>query len=247
MFSPKLLVLVIIVALIAGIFYFRTPSTHPAPAVQVTSQSLNQDSASMNYQIKAAYPKITGLTNTKAQDRINSDLAAMANKIVTDFDQQIDQGPPNPNLPASLRNEPNTLNVTYSVVQASDNYVSVQFMISAMQVGMAHPNNYNQTYTYSLKQQKVLVLADLFKPNSNYLNTLSSLTAADLTQQLGGQANATFLVNQGTTPEADNFKNFLVTPDALVIVFDPATVAPDAAGTLSVSLPFSSLPDLVLN
>lgn len=244
MFSPKLLVLVVIVTLIAGLFYFRSPSTRPTAAVQVTSQSITQNSASMNYQIKAAYPKIEGLTNTKAQDQINTDLYNLANKIVTDFDQQIDQSPPNPNLPASLRNQPNTLDVTYQVAQATDNYVSVQFLISAMQVGMAHPNNYNQTYTYSFKQQKVIALADLFKPNSNYLATLSSLTAADLTKQLGGQANAAFLVNQGTAPAADNFKNFLVAPNGLIIVFDPATVAPDAAGTLTVTLPFNSLPEL---
>lgn len=244
MFSPKLLVLVVIVSLIAGLFYFRSPLTSPTPSVQIVSQSINQDSASMNYQIKAAYPKIEGLTNAKAQDQINADLSNLANKLVADFDQQIDQSPPNPNLPASLRNQPNTLNVTYQVAQASDNYVSVQFMISAMQVGMAHPYNYNQTYTYSLKQQKIIALPDLFKPNSNYLATLSNLTAADLTKQLGGQANAAFLVSQGTAPEANNFKNFLVAPDALVIIFDPATVAPDAAGTLSVTLPFSSLPEL---
>lgn len=60
-------------------------------------------------------------------------------------------------------------------------------------------------------------------------------------QQLTSIPNANNFISQGTKPVADNFDLFTLAPDGLTIIFNPAQVAPDFAGTRTVTIPYSQL------
>lgn len=47
-------------------------------------------------------------------------------------------------------------------------------------------------------------------------------------------------ISEGTAPKEENFENFLITDNALIIIFDPYEVAPYAAGSVFVEIPLDS-------
>lgn len=99
--------------------------------------------------------------------------------------------------------------------------------------GGAHPSHYTKTFNYDLKNNKILKLADLFKPNSKYLQKLSKLSKEKLEDNLDFE--------DGIKPLAKNFSNFLITPKGLIIYFNEYQVASYAAGPQEILIPYSEL------
>ena len=108
----------------------------------------------------------------------------------------------------------------------------------------AHPNTFYRTFTFDLKTGKELALKDLFAPKAPYLKRLSDISRFELSKELGPDADMEYL-NQGTTPEAVNFENFVIDGDALTIIFPPYQVGPYALGPQAVSIPLENLKDIL--
>jgi hypothetical protein len=103
---------------------------------------------------------------------------------------------------------------------------------------------YFQAFTFDNKTGQKLQLNDLFMPNSDYLETLSSIAQAELEQQLGQNADPT-LINPGTTADESNFQNFATDGEYLDIFFAPYQVAPYAYGSQVVRIPLTSLTNIL--
>ncbi|MDR3547817.1 MAG: DUF3298 domain-containing protein [Candidatus Pacebacteria bacterium] len=108
----------------------------------------------------------------------------------------------------------------------------------------AHPNANFQTFTFNSKNGSLLQISDLFKPGSSYLDTLSKLARAALTEQQGTSADASF-IDPGTTPDAANFQAFALDDSDLVIYFSPYQVAPYALGPQTVRIPLDQLSSIL--
>jgi len=130
-----------------------------------------------------------------------------------------------------------TLEVDYSLHESADT-VSYVYHIYADTLG-AHPNAYYRTFTFDKKMGRELHIGDLFVA-SEYLDALSDISREQIRETLGENVNVEYL-ESGTTPMWENFQNFYLEGDVLVIVFSPYQVGPWAIGTQEARIPRSEL------
>jgi hypothetical protein len=74
----------------------------------------------------------------------------------------------------------NTVNLSYEVSIATDEFLSIYFEVYSYGVGAAHSVQHSFTVNYDFRSGKSLKLADIFKPNENYLQFISQYCIDDL-------------------------------------------------------------------
>ncbi len=90
----------------------------------------------------------------------------------------------------------------------------------------------------------LLTLPDLFLEGVDPYATLQPLAAAALTEQFG-EAAVTDFIETGTAPTPENYADWALTTDSLMLYFDEYQVAPGAAGPQAIALPLSALADVL--
>lgn len=140
-------------------------------------------------------------------------------------------------LPVTPLSNGSFLKVTYTLVHQFDEIWSLKFDFSFYSDGAAHPGDYSLTLNYDLGQGRELALADLFLPNSNFLEDISSFCIAELGKQPFFEGPFT----DGANPTAENYRNWNITPAGLMVTFDTYQVGPGAAGPQTVVVPWSQL------
>ena len=192
--------------------------------------------------INAYYPQIANFgSNT---EKINKDIYNEVDKQVLSFRQQMKEMgdlPPDSEVGYSL-------DINYNTMVATDDLISFDFIVS-IYTGGAHPNHYEMTLNYNLKDGNKLALSDLFKSKSNYLKKISDYCIAELKKPKGDPDNQIEpdpeWVERGAGPNEDNYGNWNISKKGLVITFDPYQVAPYVVGPQVVVVPYSVLKDLV--
>ena len=141
------------------------------------------------------------------------------------------------------------LQINY-LIASSPHTISYIFTIYQDTLG-AHGNTTFKTFTFatdpstsSEQAGAPLALADIFAPSSNYLETLSKISRAKLPALLSEKADANMIEN-GTTPNADNFSTFFFDNRDLVILFAPYQVASYAAGPQTLRIPVGELSSIL--
>lgn len=137
---------------------------------------------------------------------------------------------------------PDDLNVSYDVNYYNDQFLSIDLFIYRVLDGKTTERE--ETLLFDRKDKKILAIDDLFKPDSDYLNVLSSLSRDKLKAKLGKAYNQT-LVNKGTQPNNANFQEFKVNKKHhLVLLFEPGQVAAESEGIVTASLTDHELGDV---
>jgi hypothetical protein len=124
------------------------------------------------------------------------------------------------------------------VFQGGHELISILFEDFAY-LGGAHPGTFYVALNYDASTGKTLALQDLFKPGTNYLDLLSSLSIAEL-QTRTDMLFDDFDTN-GATPLEENYRVWAFTPQGLLVVFPEYQVAPYAAGAQTVLIPYDAL------
>ncbi|OQA83138.1 MAG: Peptidoglycan-N-acetylmuramic acid deacetylase PdaC [Microgenomates group bacterium ADurb.Bin238] len=161
--------------------------------------------------------------------------------IITEFKSEI--GAVDPAHPEDA--DKNWLTIDCQTVRSDDELFSVKFNISAYGYGAAHPVSYVKTFNYSLRNNKELGLSDLFKDKSDYLEKLSALSRQHLKASLKDGYFQT-MVEDGTSPNDEKFKGFLVEKDGLTIIFDQGQVSSNADGIQQIKILSSELEPIYL-
>lgn len=175
--------------------------------------------------INAAYPEF-GIPN------IDAEIKSYIQKAVSDF--KTENSEPYPGQPVK-----NSFGSNYRVVRGPET-VSVIMNIETY-TGGAHGNLVIKTFVYSTTSER-LSIGSFFKPGSNYLTKLSTLTRAALAEKSSDES----WDDEGTAPVSENFEAFYIGETGkLVIVFQPYQVGPWVVGTPSVELDFSEFGDIV--
>lgn len=130
------------------------------------------------------------------------------------------------------------LRITY-LVAAPAQTVSYIFTIYKDTLG-AHGNTSYRTFTFDAKTGSLLFLADIFSPNTPYLEKLSTISRAELPVAIGNRTTIQ-AIEAGTMPEGKNFENFYLDGASLVLLFPPYQVAPYSAGPQALNIPLSEL------
>ena len=195
------------------------------------------------YTIKAKYPQAVGAARDPRLAKMNSELRSMVAKGVAEFRGNF-KTYEKPMGPAGSYYESE-----YVVTLAADDLVSVAFGVSTFGEGAAHPNHNTTVFNYDLRAGRALKLADLFKPNSDYLKVISDYAIKDLTEQIRGEMSGddpdTDWIREGAGPKEENYQSWNLSPKGLEINFDPYQVASYAAGPHEVVIPLSALKDVL--
>jgi len=191
----------------------------------------NQDPA---FTITAQIPQLSGNDDPRVQ-AFNQKLDEMVQKEITVFRQEFTRGPV---LEVSTNS---FLEVTYTLISQYDDIWSFKFIYSFYTNGAAHPGDFSHSINYDLGAGRELALGDLFLPGSNYLETISNYCMIELGKQPFFDGPFT----DGANPTLENYRNWNITPDGLMITFDTYQVAPGAAGPQIVLVPYEQLTALI--
>ena len=210
------------------------PLSQQVTLVSVPFVETNQGPNYPQYTITASTPKLTGSDDLHVQ-AFNQRLSDLVQKEVDSWRQDFQQ------LPITPLSNGSSLQTTYTLVSQVGNLWSLKFDFSFYADTAAHPGLYSITLNYDLDQGRELGLPDLFLPNSNYLETISNYCLSELRKQ--PYSDSFFL--DGANPTTENYRNWNITHDSLMITFDTYQVAPGAAGPQIILVPYDQLTTMI--
>jgi len=123
----------------------------------------------------------------------------------------------------------NLVNINYNVVLANDSILSIFFFTEDYYIGAAHSAIRSHVINYDLKAHRELKLADLFKPNLQYLQFIADYCSRELK------------VYGSIEPRAETFASWNFTEDGIQFNFDACQIAGCSSGPQDVTIPLSAL------
>jgi hypothetical protein len=208
------------------------PPITPTPPVTLSSVSLHEENQNPTYEIKAQVPALDGNPEPRVIN-FNTAMLNLVNTEINKFKKDVSQLPP-----AAYGVSPGSfLDVTYALTLQRGDLWSLKFNFSGYFAGAAHPYHYSITVNYDLGQGRELTLSDLFLPNSGYLELISNRCTAELSKRDIGFTE----FPHGTEPIPENYLDWNIATDGLMITFDEGEVAAYAAGPQTVVVPYSEL------
>lgn len=133
------------------------------------------------------------------------------------------------------------LHIGFDIEHLSKQTITVKFEKSAF-TGGAHPEETTKTFTYDKKEGKFLALQDIFKKDADYLKLVSGKSYESLKEK-EEIAKDDEQLKEGTAPKKENFKNFILKNEDLILVFNRYQVAAGAVGVQQVEIPLADLKD----
>jgi Protein of unknown function (DUF3298) len=203
--------------------------------VTLTSIPSEEDSQSPAYKITTQTPSLTGSDDPRVTD-FNAEMVAQVNKAIADFKQNLSELTVTPVTAGSY------FDLRYKLLSPPGDILSLEFQMEGYVSGSAHPYHLSQTVNYDLGRGKDIALIDLFLPSSSYLDTIAAYCAAQLSSRNIG-FDSGFAEGAGPTPQ--NYRNWNITADGLLITFDEYQVAPYVAGPQTVVVPYSELKSFI--
>lgn len=128
------------------------------------------------------------------------------------------------------------MNGTYTADTLTNGVISILFEYLEFAPG-THPTHILDSINYDTCNRRVLALADLFQPDSEYATRLSELAVASLLRH----RNDAEWVRRGAGPVADNFRVFTLTDTELILHFQRYQVTSYAEGEQQVAIPLIKL------
>ncbi len=134
--------------------------------------------------------------------------------------------------------------VTFRQFTSPGDIISIRFSAEGYHAGAAHPYHITRTLNFSLKTGQELDLGMLFRPETDYLEIIADYCTTELsTRDIGFAIGFT----GGADPRPENYRSWNLAEDGLLITFDEYQVAPYAAGSQEVLVPFSVLRESLKN
>ncbi|MFL6332577.1 MAG: DUF3298 domain-containing protein [Pyrinomonadaceae bacterium] len=219
-----------------------TPSPHAsnpkllAGEIKFVSKSVNEHVTDF-YKMEVEYPQIEGLESKHART-FNRWVEKFVLSDVAEF-RGLER--------AAMRKEKSrrppieeSLDMSYEIIFANRDLISIKFSHEVMALGQTHPIDYPVPVNYDLKIGKLLKLGDVFKPKANYLEGFSRYCRAELKEKYTDP-----LMFKGTEPKAENYQNWNITPEGIMISFDDYQVGPHSTGQPVLIIPYPVLKDLI--
>lgn len=209
----------------------------------ITTHDYKEVSNSKRYSITMQYPQVDfgpdalmGLRGI-AQD-INHCIDTLTQNQKNDFRELLKSLPPEP-----CAQEFSGLHITYNTQFNNSALFSFLFEVFSGPDCANHPYTYKVSLNYSTANIGAFGISDIFDKNSNYLQFLSEYCFKEL--KIKAAANdfpdIDYLIKDGTTPDANNFRIFNFDDKGVTITFNPYSVGPWNWGIQSVSIPYMEL------
>ncbi len=203
------------------------PTVQPTAPVKLIAVTIKEVVADRHIEIDAKYPQVVSPT----AKLINFNAAALkqATDIVTNYKTETE--PP----PAELSEVTSTLQISYKVVYNRKGLLSILSTVGYYMAGAAHPSSYTTVINYDVTEGKGLDLVDLFKPDVNYLDLVSTYCKANLKRR--GRLE----FPEGADPKPENYDSWNITSRGLQFNFDDYQVTSHATGPQQCVVPIATL------
>lgn len=129
---------------------------------------------------------------------------------------------------------------TYEINRPGDAAISVLFSIYSY-TGGAHGMRELSCFNFELPSGRRLAIEDIFGKPQKALEMLSDFSRARLPADLGPDFVDEDMLAAGTVPDAANFANLTLLPDAVRVEFEPYQVASWAAGLPQLTISLADL------
>ncbi len=214
-----------------------TPTFTPIPVFSVlnlVSNLTEESGTSPDYTIKAQTPFFQGSEDQRVTN-FNNEMTLLTQEEIARFRDNLMQVQPVPGSTGSFYDQ------TYKLLSPPGDLVSMKFQVMIYLQGAAHPGTHMRTVTYDLDAGSDVRMEQLFLPGSNYLEKIANYCIAQLSSRnIGFEPNS-----NGAQPLPENYGNWNITADGLLITFDEYQVAAYAAGPQEVSVPYSELQSII--
>ena len=206
-----------------------SPTAAPWISRQVTlvPQAVSETNQNPPFTINAQVPQLTGSDDLRVA-AFNQRLKDLVTKEIDTWRESFQQ--------VTVASNGSTLDQTYTLISQTGDLWSIKFDFRFYSGGAAHPGVYNITLNYDLGQGRELALGDLFLPNSGYLEAIANYCITELSKQPGFDEP----FSDGAKPTPENYDNWNITPEGLLITFDMYQVAPGVSGPIQVPVPVPS-------
>jgi hypothetical protein len=108
-----------------------------------------------------------------------------------------------------------------------------------MALGQMHPVDYYETINYDLALRRPLRAGDAFRPG--YLKVLSKYTRRHLKEKYEKDFSKDEWLSEGTAAKRDNFPNWNIVPEGVLISFEDYQIAAHSFGQLELIVPYREL------
>jgi hypothetical protein len=207
-------------------------------AIKFVPRQIREGNRRLRYTIKSRYPQSLAAGRDARLMKLNQELRNLVSKEVLDFKEDF-------SAPEERMNEVGSYyESNYMTELAANDLVSFYFGVSTYYEGAAHPNHNSLVFNYDLKEGRKLNLADLFKPNSNYLEVISDYAIKELMKQKAPDPDENW-IKEGAGAKEENYKSWNITRQGLKVTFDPYQVASYAEGPHEVVIPYTALKDVI--
>jgi hypothetical protein len=213
-----------------------TVTSVPLISQQVTlvSQSSEETNQTPPFTIKVQVPTLTGSDdprvtafNQRLNDLVTKEVEMWRKSFLENTFPTVTNG--------------SSLEVTPTLISQVGDLWSFKFDFHFYSDGAAHPGTYSITLNHDLAQGRELALGELFLPGSNYLEAIANYCKAELSKQPFFEGPFA----EGANPIPENYRNWNITSNGLMITFDEYQVAPYAAGPQVIQIPIDQVQHVV--
>lgn len=203
--------------------------------VTLTAEPYSESGGDPVYTLETNSPVLEGSDDPRVVE-FNRQAAFIVQELVDEFKAGFEY------LPVEQLSAGSFFQVTFMQLAPAGDILSIQFGVDAYADGAAHPYHLTRTLNFDLERGEVLLLAELFLPDVDYLTFIADFCKAELaTREIGFDQGFA----SGADPLPENYRNWNLTYEGLLIIFDEYQVASYAAGMQQVLIPYQELSALI--
>ncbi len=243
--NRKFLILSVSTVWLLSMVLLLASGAHADKQPSISSLPVNIDSIQESdsfFSIYAEYPRFQ-----TADPDFNQEIATLISGKVDSFKKEsldnwksrLDTMPADKPLPKNPE-QPFEFIASWQAAQLNNEYLSLLIKIYYF-TGGAHGNEEIYAFNYDIVKKKKISIENFFDSPQEALKKISRISAQDIISQLQSRQwkiddNLKEMLNQGTAPLFDNFKNFNFDSHKLILYFQKYQVAPGAVGSLTVTI-----------
>jgi hypothetical protein len=203
-------------------------------SMYLTEVTRGEESEEFAYTIKMTHPQLenAGLQNDIFNHLVNVKLLESVNEF-RGFAEETYEEMKDIGTGSYYRQD-------YTVYRFDERFISILFSVESYIIGAAHPGTSHFVVNYDLTAQQEISIGGLFLPDSNILNVLQFYC----TEELNNRYPEGYFEN-GLQTIAENYRNWNLAKEGLVLTFETYQVQAGAAGPQTVLIPYYLLEEFI--
>ena len=234
--------------LFALLFVIAATSICYSQNMNITYKEIKRDNKSQSSEIMASFPQVDfgpdafmGVRGIATD--INAEVERIVNGMISDFETGV-----NELENKSANGNGSQLDISSEADVTGGTLFSARINKFSYYSGAAHPMTTVTTFNYStISYGEIDSLGKLFKRDSGYLNFISNYCITKLREHAvkEGYDNIDDMIVEGASAKEENYQNWYVESDSLVIIFNPYQAGPYVMGIQTVSIALSEMTAMI--